>query len=70
LILRRLRGEPVVVPQEEADTVAPASPTVDTTGGGGVPDSVGPAPKDSAAAPVPKPDTAAAKPPGLPPPPL
>lgn len=57
LILRRLRGEPVVVPPEETETAAPAG------------DSIPVPPKDSAAAPAPKPDTAAVKPPPGPPPP-
>lgn len=69
LILRRLRGETVVVPREEAETVAPAAPTADSTGAP-APDSGPTPPKDSAAAPAPKPDTAAAKPPVPPPPPL
>jgi len=61
LILRRLRGESVVVPQEEAETAVPAAtPAIDSV--------VGP-PKDSAAVPAPEPDTAAAKPPAPPPPP-
>jgi monofunctional biosynthetic peptidoglycan transglycosylase len=59
LILRRLRGEPVIVPQEEGEPVAPA-PVVDSA----------PAPRtDSAAAPAPKPDTTAVPPPTGPPPP-
>jgi monofunctional biosynthetic peptidoglycan transglycosylase len=66
LILRRLRGEAIVVPQEEAETAAPAPLTPDSSraiplGPGAVPA------KDSAAAPAPKPDTAAAKPPVPPP---
>jgi monofunctional biosynthetic peptidoglycan transglycosylase len=62
LILRRLRGESVVVPQEEAETAVPAAtPAIDSV--------VGP-PKDTAAAPAPEPDTAAAKPPAPPPPPF
>jgi len=69
LILRRLRGEAVVVPREEAETVAPAAPTADSTGAP-APDFGATPPKDSAAAPAPKPDTAAAKPPVPPPPPL
>jgi len=61
LILRRLRGESVLVPSEEAETAAPtAMPAVDSAT---VP------PKDSAAAPVAEPDTAAAKPPAPSPPP-
>ena len=63
LILRRLRGEPVLVPPEEAETATPAALPVDTIGApqSGV---AFPIPrKDSAAAPGPKPDTAAAKPP-------
>jgi monofunctional glycosyltransferase len=66
LILRRLRGEPVVVPQEEAETVAPAAPVADSTAAV-LRDSTAPPAKDSAAAPAPKPDTAAAKPPVPPP---
>ena len=62
-ILRRLRGEPVVVPTEETETAIPAPLSADTSAAGAVP------PEDSAAAPGPKPDTAAAKPlPGPPPP--
>ena len=58
LILRRLRGESVTVPQEEMETVAP---TVDSAA----------APRiDPAAVSAPKPDTAAAPPPPGPPPPL
>lgn len=68
LILRRLRGEAVVVPQEEAETVAPTTPTADSTGAAARDSGAAP-PKDSAAAPAPKPDTAAGKPPAPPPPP-
>lgn len=60
LILRRLRGEPVTVPREEADAAAPA-PVTDS--------SIAPR-KDSAAVPAPKPDTAATPPPAGPPPPF
>jgi monofunctional glycosyltransferase len=67
LILRRLRGEAVVVPQEEAETVAPTAPAADSAGVGSRDSSAAPR-KDSAAAPAPKPDTAAAKPPVPPPP--
>jgi monofunctional biosynthetic peptidoglycan transglycosylase len=56
LILRKLRGEPVVVPPEEAEAA-------DTTGPPAARDNVPVPPKDSAAARAPKPDTAAAKPP-------
>jgi monofunctional glycosyltransferase len=62
LILRRLRGEPVVVPQEEAETVAPTAPAADSAQAGSRDSSAAPR-KDSAAVPAPKPDTAAAKPP-------
>ena len=69
LILRRLRGEAVVVPVEEAETAAPGAPTAD--GSGAPAQNPDPAPpKDSAAVPAPKPDTAAAKPPVPTPPPL
>jgi monofunctional biosynthetic peptidoglycan transglycosylase len=61
LILRRLRGESVLVPSEEAETAAPAATLAA--------DSVVVPPKDSAAAPAPKPDTTAAKPPPPSPPP-
>jgi len=67
LILRRLRGEAIVVPQEEAETVAPHAPAADSAGAVARDSGAAP-PKDSAAAPAPKPDTAAAKPP-IPPPP-
>jgi monofunctional biosynthetic peptidoglycan transglycosylase len=61
LILRRLRGESVLVPSEEAETAAPtATPAADSA--------VVPS-KDSAAAPVPEPDTTAARPPAPSPPP-
>lgn len=61
LILRRLRGESVLVPSEEAETAAPtATPAADSA--------VVP-PKDSAAASAPEPDTTAAKPPAPSPPP-
>ncbi|MEK7667060.1 MAG: biosynthetic peptidoglycan transglycosylase [Gemmatimonadota bacterium] len=60
LILRRLRGERVEVPREEAEAAAPAAPPS--------PDSTAVPPKDSAAAPAPRPDTAAVKPPSAPPP--
>jgi membrane peptidoglycan carboxypeptidase len=63
LILRRLRGEAVVVPVEEAEATAPSALPADTTGAPPAKDSVPGPPKDSAAAPAPKPDTAAAKPP-------
>jgi monofunctional biosynthetic peptidoglycan transglycosylase len=77
LILRRLRGERVVVPPEETETAAPAIAPTDTTrpptpgdtGPTPLPDSLRPPRNDSAAAPAPKPDTAAAKPPPGPPPP-
>jgi monofunctional biosynthetic peptidoglycan transglycosylase len=70
LILRRLRGEPVVVPLEETETAPPGAATpVDSVSAQPARDSVPTPPKDSAAAPAPKPDTAAAKPPALPPPP-
>jgi monofunctional biosynthetic peptidoglycan transglycosylase len=68
LILRRLRGESIVVPQEEAETVAPAALAPDGRPAPG-PDSGAAPPKDSAAAPAPKPDTAAVKPPVPAPPP-
>jgi len=68
LILRRLRGEAVVVPREEAETVTPVAPTADSTGVVARDSGAAP-PKDSAAAPAPKPDTAAARPPVPPPPP-
>ena len=61
LILRRLRGESVLVPSEEAETAAPAATLAA--------DSVVVPPKDSAAAPAPKPDTTATKPPAPSPPP-
>jgi monofunctional glycosyltransferase len=61
LILRRLRGEPVVVPPEEAEMIAPPDTTTTT-----VRDTGAAPPKDSAAAPAPKPDTAAVKPPRAP----
>jgi monofunctional glycosyltransferase len=67
LILRRLRGEAIVVPQEEAETVAPTAFVADSTPTPR-PDSGAAPPKDSAAAPAPKPDTAAVKPPTIPPP--
>jgi monofunctional biosynthetic peptidoglycan transglycosylase len=63
LILRRLRGEPVVVPPEEAETAAPAVLAADTSGAPPAKDTVPVPPKDSAAAPAPKRDTAAVKPP-------
>ena len=63
LILRRLRGEAVVVPAEEAEATASSALPADTTGAPPAKDSVPGPPKDSAAAPAPKPDTAAAKPP-------
>ncbi len=77
LILRRLRGESVFVPPEEAETLAPVVVPIDSTlprlpldtAATPSPDSLRPPPKDTAAAPVPKPDTAAAKPPPGPPPP-
>jgi len=69
LILRRLRGEAVVVPREEAETVAPAALMADSLSAPPR-DSGSAPPKDSAAAPAPKPDTAATKPPVPPPPPL
>jgi monofunctional biosynthetic peptidoglycan transglycosylase len=71
LILRRLRGESVLLPPEEAETAPPADtaavPGVDTVA---IPSagSVTPPRNDSAAAPAPKPDTAAMKPPPGPPP--
>jgi monofunctional glycosyltransferase len=68
LILRRLHGEPVVVPVEEAETVVPSA-AADSVAVP-VPDSATAPPKDSAAAPGPKPGTAAVKPPVPPPPPL
>jgi len=69
LILRRLRGEPVVVPPEETETATPAPLSADTSGATQAGDTVPAPPKESAAAPAPKPDTAAAKPPPGPPPP-
>jgi monofunctional biosynthetic peptidoglycan transglycosylase len=69
LILRRLRGEAIVVPQEEAETTAPTAPGIDSARTSPR-DSGGAPPKGSAAAPAPKPDTAAARPPALTPPPL
>ncbi|MGD0485465.1 MAG: transglycosylase domain-containing protein [Gemmatimonadales bacterium] len=63
LILRRLRGEPVVVPPEEAETAAPSALPADSTDTPPARDTVPVPSKDSAAAPAPKPDTAAAKPP-------
>jgi monofunctional biosynthetic peptidoglycan transglycosylase len=63
LILRRLRGEAVVVPVEEAETATPSAFPADPTGTSPARDTVPTPPKDSAAAPAPKPDTAAAKPP-------
>jgi monofunctional biosynthetic peptidoglycan transglycosylase len=61
LILRRLRGEPVVVPQEDAET--PTLGSSRDSAGTGIPA------KDSTAAPALKPDTAAVPPPAEPPPP-
>jgi len=61
LILRRLRGESVLVPSDDAETAAPTA-TVAA-------DSVVVPPKDSAAALAPKPDTTAARPPAPSPPP-
>ena len=69
LILRRLRGEAVLVPREEAETVAPDVAATDSTGAAPRGSNAVP-PKDSAAAPALKPDTAAAQPPIPPPPPL
>jgi monofunctional biosynthetic peptidoglycan transglycosylase len=77
LILRRLRGERVVVPPEETETVAPLvapidstqPPTPGDTDATPLPDSLRPPRNDSAAVPASKPDTAAAKPPPGPPPP-
>jgi monofunctional biosynthetic peptidoglycan transglycosylase len=60
LILRRLRGEPLAVPREEVETATPGAPAPA--------DSAVVPPQDSAAAPAPRPDTAAAKPPSAPPP--
>jgi monofunctional biosynthetic peptidoglycan transglycosylase len=72
LILRRLRGEQVVVPPEEAETAPPLLAPADSAralDSLAVPPTENiPVPrKDSAAAPAPKPDTAAAKPPPGPP---
>jgi len=76
LILQRLRGESVVVPQEETETAAPALLAADSlkaapgdTATTPFPDSLRVPGHDTAAAPAPKPDTAAAKPPPGPPPP-
>ncbi len=66
LILRRLRGEAVVVPPEETETAAPVAPN-DTTAAPPKDTTRLPA-NDSAAVPAPKPDTAAVKPPPVPPP--
>jgi len=68
LILRRLRGEQVVVPPEEAETAPPLLAPADSAkalDSLAVPptESIRVPRKDSAAAPAPKPDTAAAKPP-------
>lgn len=68
LILRRLRGEQVVVPPEEAETAPPLLAPADSAkalDSLAVPptESIPVSRKDSAAAPAPKPDTAAAKPP-------
>lgn len=60
LILRRLRGEPLEVPREEVETAAP--------GALAPADSAVAPPRDSAAAPAPRPDTAAVKPPSALPP--
>jgi monofunctional biosynthetic peptidoglycan transglycosylase len=68
LILRRLRGEPVVVPPEESETATPASLPADASDATSAGDTVPVPPKEAAAAPAPKPDTAAAKPPPGPPP--
>ncbi len=78
LILRRLRGEDVYVPPEEADTTPPVAVPADTTlpappfDTGATPsaDTLRPPRRDTAAAPAKQPDTAAAKqpPPGPPPP--
>ena len=67
LILRRLRGESIVVPPEETETTPPAA-VADSATTAGPRDSLGVPSKDSAAAPAPKPDTAAVKPPPVPPP--
>jgi monofunctional biosynthetic peptidoglycan transglycosylase len=68
LILRRMRGESVYVPPEEPDAGSPAG-TVPDSAGKALPDTFAIPINDSAAVPVPKPDTAAAKPPpALPPP--
>ncbi len=75
LILRRLRGENVFVPPEETDTMPPVVPTdtalpvvpLDSTAVP-APDTLRVPGNDSAAAPGPRPDTAAAKPPPGPPP--
>lgn len=70
LILRRLRGESVVVPQEEVETVQPAAASGDTVVRDSVTrDSASQRPaKDSAAVPAPKPDTTAVPPSSEPPP--
>lgn len=74
LILRRLRGEAVVVPPEETETVAPTADSAATAAprdslAAPRRDSTAAPPNDSAAVPAPKPDTAAVKPPTGPPPP-
>lgn len=68
LILRRMRGERVYVPPEEPDAGSPPGEAPDSAGKA-LPDTLAIPVTDSAAAPAPKPDTAAAKPPpDLPPP--